>query len=166
MALHEQVKRFFFPSMNRRYALRIFILAAVAFVVFGYVLTPFVISGESMAPTYGSRGVTFGWKMAYTFSDPQRGDVVIISVAGSRVALLKRIVALPGEEVEFRDGVLLIDGEELDEPYVVKSSDWELPPRVVDEDHYYVVGDNRSMPIEHHHFGQVNRNRITGRPLW
>ncbi len=166
MVLSQRVKRFFFPKLDRRYALRITALAASAFVFFGYVVTPFYIYGESMAPSYGARGITFGWRLAYLLSEPQRGDVVIIRVAGARVALLKRIVALPGEEVQFRDGVLLIDSVELDEPYVVKPSDWNLAPRVVDEDHFYVVGDNRSTPIGFHHFGQVNRNRIIGQPIW
>ncbi len=154
------------PRLDRRYALRLILTALTAFLVFRYLVTPFYLYGESMAPTYGARGFTFGWRLAYLFSEPGRGDVVIIRLAGDRVALLKRIVALPGETVEFRNGELFIDGERLYEPYVIKPSNWTLEPRVVDDGHYYVVGDNRSIPISLHHFGQVSRNRIMGTPLW
>ena len=80
--------------------------------------------------------------------------------------LLKRIVALAGETVEFRDGVLYVDGKARSEPYVLYKSSWTLPPREVAPGHVYVVGDNRRMPMEQHKFGQVAVSRIIGRPLW
>ena len=80
--------------------------------------------------------------------------------------LLKRIVAFEGETVEFHNGDLYIDGKLLDEPYVKYVSDWNLPPRKVKKGNVYVVGDNRSMPIEQHQFGQVAKDRIYGAPLW
>ena len=80
--------------------------------------------------------------------------------------LLKRVVAREGEQVEFRDGKLFVDGKEIEEPYVLYPCDWNLPPRQVEEDHIYLVGDNRNMLIENHHFGQTTKNRIMGVPLW
>ncbi|MGZ3604221.1 MAG: S26 family signal peptidase, partial [Thermodesulfobacteriota bacterium] len=86
--------------------------------------------------------------------------------AGSRVMLLKRVVASEGEQVEFREGRLLVDGKELEEPYVRYPCGWNLSPRRVEKDCVYVVGDNRNMPIENHHFGQTSKSRIIGVPLW
>ncbi len=166
MSVSQRVKHFFLPEFNRRYALRLVALSLCAFILFRYILAPFYIQGESMAPTYRTGGITFSWRLAYMFSEPQRGDIVIIRLAGERVALLKRIVALPGEQVEFRDGELFINGRKLDEPYLVKPSDWNQEPRIVEECHYYVVGDNRSMPIEEHHFGEVAKKRIIGALAW
>jgi signal peptidase I len=80
--------------------------------------------------------------------------------------LLKRIIALEGERIEFRDGKLLVDGNKIDEPYVRYPCDWNLPPRQVEQGSVYVVGDNRNMPIEDHLFGQTSINRIVGVPLW
>ena len=80
--------------------------------------------------------------------------------------LLKRVVAREGEQVEFRDGELFVDGKEIEEPYVRYPCDWNLPTRQVEENHIYVVGDNRNMPIENHHFGQASKSRIMGVPLW
>lgn len=80
--------------------------------------------------------------------------------------LLKRVVAMEGETVEFRDGKLFVDGKEIDEPYVRYPCNWNLPPRQVEKDSVYVVGDNRSMPLENHVFGQAPIRRIVGGPVW
>lgn len=76
--------------------------------------------------------------------------------------LLKRIVALAGETVEFRKGLLYVNGNLLEEPYVQYRSDWQLPPRTIAPGHLYVVGDNRGTSMARHQFGEVNINRIVG----
>ncbi len=91
--------------------------------------------------------------------------MVIVRLTG-RIYYLNRIVALPGDTVEFRRGYLYVNGEKVHEPYVKFVCDWELPPRKVEPGNYYVIGDNRSMPIDVHMFGQVPRHRIAGGPLW
>ena len=68
--------------------------------------------------------------------------------------------------VEFRNGDLYINGQRQTEPYVHYICDWNLPPRTVEPGHYYVVGDNRSQPIEQHKFGQVLAGKIAGAPLF
>jgi signal peptidase I len=80
--------------------------------------------------------------------------------------LLKRVVALEGEQVEFREGVLFVDSEEVPERYVVYPCNWNLPARKVEKGCVYVVGDNRNMPIEQHVLGQVEVKRVVGKPLW
>jgi signal peptidase I len=80
--------------------------------------------------------------------------------------LLKRVVALEGERIEFRNGKLLVDGNTIEESYVQYPCDWNLSPRQVEQESVYVVGDNRSMPLEDHHFGQAPIKRIVGVPLW
>jgi signal peptidase I len=119
-----------------------------------------------MEPTYHDGGINFCWRVPYFFSEPKRGDVVAVRFAGSKVMLLKRVVAQEGEQVEFRDGKLFIDGKEMKEPYVRNPCNWNLPPRRVERDSVYVIGDNRDMPMENHHFGQTSKNRIMGVPLW
>ncbi len=63
-----------------------------------------------MEPTYRSRGINFCWRLRYLFSKPKRHDVVVVRFAGSKVMLLKRVVGLEGERVEFRDGKLFVNG--------------------------------------------------------
>jgi signal peptidase I len=78
---------------------------------------------------------------------------------------LKRIVGLPGETVAFHHGHAFINGRILDEPYVKYECDWERQPVTLGPDQYFVVGDNRSMPIEDHTMGEPHRDRIVGKIL-
>ncbi len=164
--MKHSVRQFFFPSLTTGFLIRIFLVSLLAYLFFGYLCLPFTIRGISMEPTYHDGGVNFCWKLRYLFSDPKRHDVVAIRLVGNRVMLLKRVVAQEGEQVEFRGGKLFIDEQEVDEPYVRFPCDWNLPPRRIEKDCVYVVGDNRNMPIETHHFGQASKTRIIGVPLW
>jgi len=119
-----------------------------------------------MEPTYRNGSFNFCFRWRYLFSSPRRDDVVAVRLAGKKVMLLKRVVALGGEQVEFRNGKLFVEGKKMDEPYVRYPCDWDLSPRRVEKDGVYVIGDNRSMPIENHHFGQVSTKRIMGAVLW
>ncbi len=157
---------FMFPRLTGGFLIRSAVITVAALLLFGVFLTPCVISGASMEPTVHSVGLTFCWRWKYSSGkSPQRGDIVVIKYA-DKVFYLKRIVALPGETVEFRDGELYVNGIRQNEPYVKFVSTWNLPPRKVAPGHYYAVGDNRSMPIEQHKFGQVSGHRIIGAPIW
>jgi signal peptidase I len=166
MAVNHKTRQFFFPSLTPVFLIRVFLVSLFAYLFFGYLCIPITIQGISMEPTYPNGGVNFCWRFRYLFSGPKRHDVVAVRFAGTKVMLLKRVVARAGEQVEFREGRLFVDGKEIDEPYVRYPSNWNLPSRRVDKDCVYVVGDNRSMPIENHHFGQTSKIRIMGGPLW
>ena len=166
MRLSGMVRQFFFPSITRGFLIRVALVAFGAYLVFGYLLIPIRIEGSSMEPTYHHGDFNFCWTLCHLFSAPNRHDVVALRFAGPRVMLLKRIVALEGERVEFRNGRLWINGQEREEPYVRYPCDWNLSSRRVEKECVYVVGDNRSMPMEQHHFGQASLKRIVGVPLW
>lgn len=146
--------------------LRVVAVAAAAFILFKYVLIPFRIQGESMAPTYVTGSFNFCFALRYKFAPPAPPDVVTVRMAGQKIMLLKRVVAVAGQRVEFRKGILFVDDRKIDEPYVKKKSNWELEPVIVKPGHVYVVGDNRAMPAEAHTFGQTPVSRIGGAPLW
>ena len=77
------------------------------------------------------------------FSKPKRGDIVIIRYK-DKTYFLKRVIGLPGDTVEFRNGDLYLNGRKQNEAYVRYASDWNLSPRKVEPGHYYVVGDKRA----------------------
>jgi signal peptidase I len=160
------LRRFLRPDLNRNFFLRMVTVALVAVVLFTQVLIPLRIQGRSMEPTYNDGGINFCWRGRYLLSEPERGDVVVIRFAGRRVMLLKRIVALAGDTIEFRKGILFINGNKVEEPYVQSSLNWNLAPRRVDLGKVYVVGDNRALPMDRHHFGQVEQERIVGGVVW
>ena len=159
------VREFFLPRPTRGFFIRAAVVAAVAVAVFGFLLIPCVIDGASMTPTYPEHGFNFCWRGRYWFSEPRRGDIVVVRHHG-RVYYLKRVVAVAGDTVEFRRGKLFVNGRELDETYVRHVCLWELPECTVEPGHFYVVGDNRSQPIEAHQFGSVSAKRIIGAPLF
>ena len=152
--------------MTPEYLVRVAIVAVLAYVIFGHLCIPARLSGSSMEPIYHDGGINFCWTPAYWYKSPERGDVLMVRLAGKKIMYLKRIVALEGETVEFKDGKILINGKELNEPYVRFQCDWNLPPRKVETGNVYVVGDNRDMNIDNHIFGQTSVKRIAGRPLW
>jgi signal peptidase I len=149
----------------RNTLLRILLLVSACFVTFRFVLLPIHVEGGSMLPTYRDHRVNFVNLLAYQFSEPKRGDVVTIKLAGRSVMFMKRIIALPGETIAFHRGHAVINGQLLEEPYVKNSCDWEIPSRTLGADEYYFVGDNRSMPEYDHTKGVAQRARIAGKVL-
>ena len=166
MSIKNNILRFFFPPVTWKLLVRVSLVALLSYLFFGYLCIPLHIEGISMEPNYHDGGFNFCWRLRYLFSTPQRYDVVAVRFAGDRIMLLKRIVAFEGDQVEFRQGKLLVNGLELEEPYVRNPCDWDLSPRTVQKDSIYVIGDNRSMPIENHVFGNAAIRRIIGVPLW
>ena len=160
------LKHFFAPQITEQYFYRVCLVSLFAFLLLKYVCLPFRIDGQSMEPTYMDGGFNFCFKLRYVISKIKRKDVVAIRLAGEKVLLLKRVVALEGDTVEFQNGMLKVNGKKVPEAYVRFPSDWNLPPRRVDQGNVYVVGDNRSVPIQSHRFGQTSFSRIIGGPLW
>jgi signal peptidase I len=144
---------------------RIAVLVVVCFVTFKYCLLPIRIQGISMEPTHRTGQVNFINCLAYLRHEPRRGDIVSVRFAGKSVMLMKRVIALPGETLEFRRGRAYVNGQPLDEPYLKLPCDWNRAPIVCGANQYYVVGDNRSMPFELHEQGRAERERIVGKLL-
>ncbi len=164
--MKQKILNFFFPELTRPYLVRILVTALIAVCVFKFILIPIRITGSSMEPAYKNGGFNFCFKLRYLFKNPERFDVVGIRMTGEKVILLKRVVAAQGEVVEIKHGVLYINGTKTDEPHLKYPSDWNLTPRKVKPNHVYVIGDNRSVPMSVHSFGQTPMTRIAGGPLW
>lgn len=144
--------------------IRIVILVGVVFVARAFVLLPIRVKGPSMLPAYREGGINFVNRLAYARFNPKRGDVVAIRLAGTSIMYMKRIIGLPGETIEFRDGRVFINNRLLHEPYATECS-WDISPETLGPGRYYVVGDNRSMPEYLHEKGQAARRRIVGKIL-
>jgi signal peptidase I len=154
----------------KRTLARLAVLVAVSAVVFKFALVPIRVVGVSMEPTYHNHAVNFINRLAYVRGEPQRGDVVGIRLSTNtdatfHVLLLKRVVGLPGETISFSRGHVCVNGHPLEEPYLKKSSDWNLPGKTLGPDQYYFVGDNRAMPPDEHEHGAAFRWQIVGRIL-
>ncbi len=150
----------------KRTLVRALILMVASGVIFGFVLLPIRIRGDSMLPAYHDGGINFVNRLAYSFGQPKRGDVVAIKTSGIHIMYLKRIIGLPGETFAILKGVVLINGQPLDEPYVKNRKGWELSPQKLLAGHYLVIGDNRGMDQQLHEFGVIRAAKIVGKVLW
>jgi signal peptidase I len=150
----------------------------VAILVRTFLLAHFVVEGESMMSTLHSGDRVFVNKLSYRLHDPNRGDVVVLHeiTGASERDLIKRVIALEGEEVEIRNCVVYIDedpndtvvAKKLVEPYldpaVVAPTSWcEYGPTVVPADTVFVMGDNRPGSSDSRSLGPIQIDDIVGR---
>jgi len=151
---------------------RLYVAACVSAVVLGAILirsqvgAPYTIESESMDPALidGERVVVN--KFLYDVRAPGRRDVVVIDPAVDRPddALVKRVVGLPGETIEGRDGTVLVNGRALSEPYLesdVVTADFA--PVELRADELFVLGDNREASSDSRAFGPVTTDEVVGR---
>jgi len=143
----------------------------VAILVRTFLLAHFIVEGESMNSTLSPGDRVFVNKMSYRLHDPNRGDVVVLhEITGvSERDLIKRVIALPGEEIEMENCVIRINGQLLQEPYLDPT--FVTPGRcgqgiaatVVPEDHVYVMGDNRPGSHDSRALGTIPFDDLVGR---
>lgn len=153
-------------SSPSRTLVRTAVIASVLFFIGRFVLLPARVQGISMEPSYRDGSLALINCLAYTFGDPERRDIVAIRLSGRRVMFLKRVLGIPGDVVEFRNGILYINGAQQEEQYVRRGSRWNVRPHRVGAKELFVAGDNRSMPPDEHLMGIVDRERIIGRLLF
>jgi signal peptidase I len=111
-------------------------------------------------------------KYIFEFHPPKRFDVVVFKHPEERRTFIKRVVALPGEEIMIKDGKVFINGKLLDDRYGHYSQgpsgiydDWKTP-FVIPEDHYFVMGDNRSNSYDSRSWGPLPKNYIKGKAIF
>lgn len=122
------------------------------------------VYGQSMEPTLHTDQRLVIEKVSYYFHIPNRGDIVVLRPAekGGEM-LIKRVIGLPGETLEIRDGLVYINGQPLNEPYLATKPRGNYGPVVIPPDHVFVMGDNRNFSNDSRSFGPVPIERIVGR---
>ena len=121
------------------------------------------VYGQSMEPNLHSDMRLVVEKLSYRLHTPQRGDIVVLRVRPEDEMLIKRVVGLPGDQVEIRDGRVYVNGQALDEPYLNQETRGNLAPRVVPPLHVFVMGDNRRASNDSRSFGPVHIDNIVGK---
>lgn len=122
------------------------------------------VLGQSMEPNLHTAQRLVVEKVTYRFHGPRRGDIVVIDLpeAGPEL-LIKRVIALPGETISSQGGQVVINGEQLDEPYLTSTGGKDIAPLVVPPLHIFVMGDNRRFSNDSRNFGPVPIENIIGR---
>lgn len=134
-----------------------------------FVVSPFVVDGESMHPTFENLNYLIVDEVVYYFESPKRGDVIVFRYPGDpSIFYIKRIIGLPGETVSIQNGVVGIqesDGKSftLSEPYVVNEDATYSKSVTLGADQYFVMGDNRPNSSDSRVWGALPRKNIIGR---
>jgi signal peptidase I len=101
------------------------------------------------------------------FHGPERGDIVILHPRQryEQTDLVKRIIGVPGDRLEIREGTVIVNGRALIEPYVNGPWRGSMAPITLEQDHYFVMGDNRNNSLDSRAFGPVDEDDIVGRAM-
>ncbi|MGI5997238.1 MAG: signal peptidase I [Lutispora sp.] len=148
-------------------------LIATAFII-AFVLKTFIfqiayVKGPSMEPTLYEGQILIVSKLNYRIGAPKRGDIVVLSDNLEHKDLIKRVIGLPGEKIDIRDGFVYINGELLEEKYIsVPTYEYGFEGSKVPEDKYFVLGDNRpeSRDSRSGSLGFVERENIMGKAVF
>lgn len=135
----------------------------IALLIHAFLAQATRVYGQSMEPNLHTDMRLVVEKVSYKLHPPQRGDVVVLRLRPGDDLLIKRVIALPGEEVSIHDGKVYINGQPLDEPYLASETRGNLAPRVVPPLHVFVMGDNRQASNDSRSFGPVHVDNILGR---
>ena len=133
-----------------------------------WVIGTVFIQGNSMNPTLhsGDRYLVHRW--AYLVGEPRRGDIVVLRDPHDYEPTIKRVVGLPGDWIQFREGEVIINDQRVIEPYLwrktVTLAD-QLGEKVyeVADQHYFLMGDNRHQSRDSRHIGAVHRKLVLGK---
>ncbi len=130
---------------NLEFLLYIAVVVLTALAIRSFIAEPIRVDGDSMIPTLVHNEDMFVEKVSYWVQEPERGDIVICFYPGYTESCVKRVIGLPGETVQVLNGVVLINGVEIDE-----SAYWNgeilgnTNPVTVGEKELFVMGDNRN----------------------
>jgi signal peptidase I len=158
---------------NRRRWLRIVlrelahvtIIILVLYAIINLLIPRFMVEGNSMEPNFHTHERVIVSRLDYVLGSPERGHVVVFEHEADKY-LIKRIIGLPGEQVDLHDGQVYINGNALSEEYVAglcesfscRDQSWTLA-----SDQYFVLGDNRNSSLDSHQFGPIREGQIVGR---
>jgi signal peptidase I len=145
----------------------------LAFGIRTFVAEARYIPSGSMEPTLQINDRLVIDKLSYDyFGEPDRGDIVVFRPTDELMqenfhdAFIKRVIGLPGDTVEVRDGLVYVNDIALEEDYIAAPPNYQWGPIEVTDDSYLVLGDNRNESYDSHYWGFVPRNRIIGRAVF
>jgi signal peptidase I len=141
------------------------LIAVAVFVLLRLTVQSYTVVMSSMEPNFQQGECIMVNKVTYRSSGPQRGQVIIFNPPfESEYPFIKRVIGLPGETVEIKDGKVFINGTALEEDeYIKERPNYTMPATEVPENEYFVLGDNRNNSNDSHTGWTVPRDNIIGK---
>jgi signal peptidase I len=146
-------------------------IVVLAVVIRVFIIQPYIVEGQSMEQSFQNNDYLITEKISFRFREPQRGEVVIFHPPDNpSVNYIKRIVGLPEDKVEVKEGSVYINSNRIYEPYL-KSNEETLSPKEKDfvytlkEGEYFVFGDNRNHSSDSREIGAIPKVNIVSR-VW
>jgi len=146
-----------------------FIAAIIVLPIRIFIAQPFIVSGQSMDPTFANGQYLIVDQLSYHLGAPERGDVVILRYPlNPSTFFIKRVIGLPNETVIIKNGIVSITsktnelGFTLDEPYI-KFAKSDSHTKVLGDDEYFVMGDNRAASSDSRVWGAASEDLIIGK---
>ncbi|WP_138751507.1 signal peptidase I [Paenibacillus sinopodophylli] len=151
----------------REWTVSLGIAVVVALLFQNYVYAQSEVQNVSMQNTLvaGQRLIEDKW--SYHFHEPRHGDIVIISGPESELRLIKRVVGLPGDVIDIREGEVYLNDEKIEEQYVKGQTNAGsvAVPYTVEEGQLFVMGDNREHSMDSRSIGTIARSSIEGKAV-
>jgi signal peptidase I len=159
-----------FLSVLREF-FEVIVLAVILYFGISFAVQAVHVEGLSMFATLDDNDYLIANKIDYRLHPPQRGDIIILRPpTDNSKDFIKRVIALPGERLLIRDGIVYINGHKLDEPYLPEAwttfNNWPAngsDGQLMGPNEYFVMGDNRNRSQDSRIFGPITRDRIDGR---
>lgn len=130
------------------------VILVVVVLIRTFIVTPIIVDGDSMSPTLTDDEMMLLNKLGSI----ERNDIVVIN--NEEGYIIKRVIALPGESIECRDGVIYINDEKYNDNFASKTDDFVK--QFLNDDEYFVMGDNRFVSMDSRIFGAVTKEEILG----
>lgn len=145
-----------------------FLLALILFFIVNTLTSRYEVQSISMEPTLHEGQYLIVSKVSYWFHSPERGDIVVLQPpeGSGSIPYIKRVIGLPGEEVEIYDKRVWVDGTALDEPYINEPPTYTKNWEELKDDEYVVLGDNRNNSSDSHAWGTLDRDEVLGKAVF
>lgn len=175
-------------SFLREFVETLFFTLLIYMLVRTFLFENYRVLGHSMDPTLEDEQFVMVNKLDYRLHEPHRGDIIVFydpraastgfitrvtsqvrnlvefhRLQSDRPKLIKRVIGLPGEIVEIRDGQVFVNEQPLSEPYIVNPGGYSQPPTPIPDGQFFVLGDNRNNSSDSHFWGTLARENVLGK---
>ncbi len=138
-----------------------FVIILIIILFKSFIITPVKVVGNSMIPTLDDGNIMLLDIISFKLKGADRFDIVVINQG--KELIIKRVIGLPGDSIEYKDSQLYVNGKEVEDPFVTSYGFTQDLSVKVPKDHYYVLGDNRHNSNDSRTYGPFHKSQIIGK---